>query len=125
VSGTGNVYDGQYAVEVGTGAGGVYQDLKGVAPGSYTLSFAGKVGSSYDPLVVGVGFHDVNGNFIGEVEQQYGNTSWQTMTLAIQVPSNAPNLRVYVWKNSGSSFIFADDVSLSFTGASAVLARAK
>jgi hypothetical protein len=55
----------------------------------------------------------VNGNFIGEVEQHYGNTSWQTMTLALQVPSYAPNLRVFVWKNSGSSFIFADDVSLT------------
>ena len=79
VSGTGNVYDGTYALEAGTGAGGVYQDLTGVAPGSYTLSAAGKVGSSLDPGYIGVGFHDVNGKFIKVVGQPYSNTSWQTI----------------------------------------------
>lgn len=113
VSGSGNVWTGTYAIRVGTGAGGAYQDVTGVAAGSYTLAFAGKVGSSTDRGYVGVTFYDVNRKRIGEVQRGYANLSWRTLSLAVQVPGAARYLRVYVWKDAKGNYIFVDNVSLT------------
>jgi len=109
------IWDGSNAIEVGTGAGGVGQNVTGWAPGkSYTLTFRGRAASAYDPYAVGASFYDANGRLIGyaRAPSYYNNTTWQTMTVPVPVPTNTYIVRVWVWKNAGSSFIFVDDLSL-------------
>jgi hypothetical protein len=106
--------NGQYAISIGVAAGGIYQNLIGLAAGTYTLTFTGEVGSSADLAKVGVYFYDVNGNRLGNVETTYNNTSSQTMSLTIPVPSGVYNTQVYVWKSGGGShYAFASNLSLS------------
>jgi hypothetical protein len=113
VSGSNMAFEGSYAIAVGKGDGGVYQELFGVTAGAYTLTFAGVVGDSSDKGYVGLEFYNSSSSLIGNTQLKYNSTSWQNLSLPVQVPSGTTRARVYVWKDAGPNYIAADKVSLT------------
>jgi len=109
---SGQAKNGSYAMEVGTAAGGRGQQItSGFAPGNMlTLSAWGRAGS--DQGWVGIKFFSSSGSVLSDNSLQFTSTSYTYKTLNVTVPSGAAKLEVYVWKNAGSSYFYADDISV-------------
>jgi len=109
-----NAKSGTYAMRVGTGAGGTGQRLSsGFAAGnSLTLTGSGKVSASGEKGWIGVKFYNSSGGTISQSDLEFTGTAYATKTLNATVPSGTAYLDVYVWKNAGSGYIYADDISL-------------
>jgi hypothetical protein len=108
-------YDGTYSLMTGTGNGGVGQQISGLNPGNtYVMAVAAKTGSHGDlGGWLGVEFIDNYGNVVGLAHVNVSSTSWTKYTLTIVAPSSFSSAEVYAWKNSGASFLFVDDFSLT------------
>src|SRR5262249_7269902 len=112
-------YDGTRSLRTGIGSGGVGQGVMGIKPGGrYILTAVAKTGSSADlGGWVGLEFKDSLGNAIARVHANGSSTSWTKYTMPITVPNSFGHATVYVWKNSGPSYLYVDDFSLVESGA--------
>ena len=110
---TGDASSGSYAVAVGSGAGGLGQDVAGITPGhTYSLSGQVKVSSGSELAYLGLKFMDAAGSNLLERSVAYSSTVYSTARIDLVAPANAARALVYVWKNDGSGFAYADDVAL-------------
>lgn len=112
------VYAGASSVRVGTAAGGVNQEVmsKLSVGSSYTLSFAAKLGSTSDRAAeIGIEFFNSSGTVILDRHVVPASTSWSAGSVSFTVPSGATSALVYVYKGSGSSYLYADSFNLSLT----------
>lgn len=112
---TSNVYAGTYAVRVGKGDGGVYQNVasKLTVGGTYKLTAYGKLGSSSDPSgTVGIEFMDSSGGVISEFYANIPSTTYQQVSVNFTYPAGVSQALIYVWKNSGSSYVYVDNFEL-------------
>lgn len=104
---------GAAAVQVGTGAGGLGQDVGGiVAGGTYRLSGLPKVSTAGETGYLGVRFTDDAGTRLLEQSAAFGSTAYAAAQLELVAPANATRALVYVWKNAGSGFAYVDQVAL-------------
>jgi hypothetical protein len=113
---TSPVYVGSSALKVGTGVGGVYQNVTSqVKAGStYTLKFAAQLGSASDQTgEIGIEFFNSSGTVIFDKHVIPSSTSYTSQSLSFTAPAGFTQALVYVYKNSGASYIYADGLSLT------------
>ena len=113
VSGVGS--SGSYGMRVGTGAGGRGQDITtGVSAGAnYTLNAWCKVSTSGETGYIGVKCYNSSNNeigvfHVGEVNNVYYTQKCVTFT----APVGTVKLQPYIWKNSGTGYIYVDELEL-------------
>ncbi|HEY0886533.1 MAG TPA: carbohydrate binding domain-containing protein [Ramlibacter sp.] len=105
---------GSYAVHVGSGAGGLGQDVASITPGrTYSLSGQVKVSSGSELAYLGLRFMDAAGANLLERSVAFSSTVYSTAKLDLVAPANAARALVYVWKNDGTGFAYVDDVALA------------
>jgi hypothetical protein len=109
-----SVYGGVASLQVGKQQGGVHQSVAGLKPGtSYELTFAARAGSKKDQGgSIGVAFYDSSNARIANAGATIRATNWTTYKIQVTAPASFAYALVYVWKNSGSSFVYADDFKL-------------
>lgn len=104
---------GTRAVQVGTGAGGVGQDVQGILPGnSYRLRALAKVGSAGESGYLGVMFTDDAGTALLAQNVVFRSGTYATVQADVKAPANATRAKVFVWKNAGDGFAYVDEVAL-------------
>ncbi|MBK6007292.1 carbohydrate binding domain-containing protein [Ramlibacter ginsenosidimutans] len=115
---TGQSNSGLNAVRVGTGAGGVGNVVSGIQPGkSYRFTGQLKVSVASEVGLIGLAFMDSLGNHLLEQNVAVRSTSYTTAQLDMVAPPNADRALVYLWKNAGTGFVYADDITLTDTSA--------
>jgi hypothetical protein len=110
--------NGSNELRIGTGAGGVYQNISTQPNTIYTLSAWGRVSTAGETGWIGVHYLDSGGNQIAPQSlTSFNNTTYEQKQLSVQVPPNTVTLRVWAWKNSGEGYFFVDNITLtgSFT----------
>jgi hypothetical protein len=104
---------GDGAVQVGTGAGGVGQDVGGIVAGNtYRVSALAKMSSPGEIGYFGVMFMDDAGTGLLAQNVVFRSTTYSTVEADVTAPAGATKVQVFVWKNGGDGFAFADEVSL-------------
>src|SRR4051794_33877316 len=117
---TGQSSGGAYSVRVGTGAGGVGNTVSGIASGkTYRVTGQLKVSDASESGFLGLAFLDSFGNHLLEQNVPVRSTSYTTAQLDLVAPPNTSRALVYLWKNAGAGFAYADDIALSATGVTA------
>jgi hypothetical protein len=110
---------GAVALRVGTGAGGVGQDIPGVtAGGTYHLTGKVRVSAASEVAYFGVAFLDAQGAKLQDKNVAVNATAYTAATLDVVAPANSAKATVYVWKNAGSGYAYVDDVTLGAAAAS-------
>jgi len=111
---TGQSASGSTAVRVGTGAGGLGHDVFAIVPGrTYGLSGQVKVSDAWEVAYLGMSFFDALGTKLLEQNVPVSSTAYSTARLDLVAPANAARATVYLWKNAGSGFAYADDIALA------------
>ena len=104
---------GSRAAQVGTGAGGLGQDVQGIVPGtSYRVSALAKVGSPGEVGYLGVMFTDDAGTGLLAQNVVFRSGAYATAQADVTAPANATRAKVFVWKNAGAGFAYVDEVTL-------------
>lgn len=104
---------GGAAAQVGTGAGGLGQDVGGIVAGAtYRLSGLAQVSTAGETGYLGVRFTDDAGTRLLERSAAFGSTGYAAAQLELVAPANATRALVYLWKNAGSGFAYVDQVAL-------------
>lgn len=107
---SGGAHTGNLAMQVGTGAGGRGQDVTAyVAGASYTFCAWGNVGATGETGYAGV--RD-NGSNTWSYSVAFTETSYTYKCIVFTPPANTTLLRPYLWKDTGSSYLYADDLRL-------------
>ena len=105
---------GPYAAQVGTGAGGTGQDVRGIVPGTtYRVSAQAKVGTPDEIGYVGVMFEDDSGAGLLGQNVVIRSSTYTTVQVDATAPANATRALVFVWKNAGPSYAYLDEVSFT------------
>ena len=105
---------GAASAQVGTGAGGFGQVVRGIVPGgNYRVSAYAKVGSPGETGYLGVMFTDDAGNGLAVQNAEFRSTSYSIVQADVTAPPNATRALVFVWKNDGAGYAFADEMSLA------------
>jgi hypothetical protein len=105
---------GPYAAQVGTGAGGTGQDVRGIVPGTtYRVSAQAKVGTPDEIGYVGVMFEDDSGAGLLGQNVVIRSRTYTTVQVDATAPANATRALVFVWKNAGPSYAYLDEVSFT------------
>jgi len=105
---------GASAVQVGNGAGGLGQDVFTIVAGrTYSLGGQVKVSDAWEVAYLGVSFFDAVGTKLLEQNVPVSSTSYAATRLDLAAPWNAARAMVYLWKNAGSGFAYADEVTLA------------
>lgn len=112
---TGQSYAGTYSARVGTGTGGVAQNVisKVTAGKSYYLSARTKLGTANEPGSLGIKFLSSTGIVLFETYVPVTTTSYGLSAFSFVAPAGAAEADVYVWKDPGTSYVYADEVSLT------------
>jgi hypothetical protein len=103
------------AVNVGTGAGGVAQDiLSKLVPGkSYQLTGLAGVTAPSEGVFVGVRIMDASGTMLVNQTQLVSAMSATNVSVAFTAPANAATGYVFVWKNANAATGLAGKLVLS------------
>jgi hypothetical protein len=112
---TSPVYAGARSLRVGLNDGGVYQDVTAkLSPGvTYKLSYVAQLGSSSQYAEIGIEFFDGNGNVIYDRHAVPASTSWTRQSFTFTAPAASTTALVYVWRPTGTRYIYVDDLSLT------------
>lgn len=111
---TGQSNSGAYAVRVGTGAGGLAEDIGGIAAGTiYRLSGRVKVSDSSETAYLGVTITDAAGASLLQQTVPFSTIAYYGANLDVRAPANAAKAQVYLWKNAGSGYAYLDDISFA------------
>jgi hypothetical protein len=107
---------GAAALRVGTGAGGVGQEVTGVAPGTtYHLTGQVRVSDLSEVAFLGVAFLDPGGAKLQERNVAVSATTYAAAGVDLLAPAGTAKAMVYVWKNAGAGYAYVDDVALTPT----------
>lgn len=110
---------GAASAQVGTGAGGFGQVVRGIVPGSaYRVSAYAKVGTPGDVAYLGVMFTDDSGNGLAVQNVEIRSWTYSITQADVTAPPNATKALVFVWKNDSAGYAFADEMSLTQVTAS-------
>ena len=106
---TGNAHGGTYAVRTGASYAGVDQVVTGLSPNtSYTLRAWVKNASSGNTTYLGVK------SFGGtETNENTTSTGYQELTVTFTTGASNTTADIYIWKNGGSAYAYADDFTLT------------
>src|SRR4051794_1532221 len=111
---------GPFATQIGTGAGGIGQHVRGIVPGNtYRVSAQAKVSTPGELGYLGVMFEDDAGAGLLAQAVVFRSASYATLEADVTAPPNATRALVFAWKNAGPGFILVDEVSLVAAPASA------
>jgi hypothetical protein len=102
------------AVQVGSAAGGIAQDVTGkVAPGGkYQLTGRAWITLAAEGIFVGVKLMDATGNVLLNQTQLVSSLTAANVSISFSVPPSAASGLVYLWKNADSALAYVDDLSL-------------
>lgn len=104
------------ALRVGTGAGGVGQDVTGLVPGGqYQLTAQVRMDVPGEVAYLGVNMLDAAGNIVGQKAVEFSGTPFSPASLQFTAPANATRAVVFVWKNAGSGNAYVDNFAYSRT----------
>jgi hypothetical protein len=104
---------GAYALRVGTGGGGMAQDLKALSPGkTYVFTAKGKRSNSSDWGWIGITFRDAAGNQIAAPSALISGGAYETVTLEFTAPASFATATAWAWKDPGTGYIFVDEANL-------------
>lgn len=108
------VAPGQPGVQVGTGAGGFGQHVRGIVPGkSYRVSALARVSSLSNVGYLGVVFEDDAGTALLAQNVVLRSTTDSTAQLDVTAPPGTTRALVFVWKNAGAGLAYVDNVALT------------
>ena len=111
---TGQASSGTYALRVGTGAGGLGEDIANITAGTvYRLSGRVKVSDASETASLGVTFLDSTGANVLAQSVPFSTITYYGAKLDVRAPANATRAQVYVWKNAGSGFAYLDDIAFT------------
>ncbi|HZG56690.1 PA14 domain-containing protein [Paenibacillus sp.] len=111
-----NASQGTYAVRVGTGAGGIAQEIhSGFSAGNTVRLEASAFADSSASLVeVAVKFkNSSNQDVTSGATLSFNATSYQTKNVDVTVPSGTAYIQVYVWKGTNSGYAYVDNLKLT------------
>ncbi|HKB55239.1 MAG TPA: glycosyl hydrolase family 8 [Ramlibacter sp.] len=111
------------AVQVGTAAGGVAQDIASeLTPGStYQLTATANISAVAEGAWIGVKLMDRNGNVLVDQVQQVSDVTSTGVSVTFTAPQGAASGYVYVWKDASVAYAIVGNVSLTPSRAAAVL----
>jgi len=109
------------ALQVGTAAGGVAQDIASkVTPGTtYQLTASANISGVAEGVFVGVKLMDGNGNLLVNEVQQVSAMTSTNVSITFTAPQGAVSGYVYVWKNASVAYGIVGNVSLAASGTAA------
>lgn len=100
--------------------GGFADQVVSLARGaSYELSAWGAFNRSYDVAYVGVVFRDADGTRLRNLEPEmieFSRKTYQRRTVQFRVDARVARVTVFVWKETGAAYFFADDIVLRKIG---------
>ena len=117
VTDTSNIHSGRYSLKIGTGEGGRGQVVGAIVAGAtYTLTGNGKVPNlKNEGCAIGM-------DFLNALEKKISSTApalavsggWSTsaITVKAKAPAKTKLVRVWIWKNAGSSNCYIDNLAL-------------
>ena len=104
---------GIFATQVGTGAGGFGQDVRGIVAGSsYRVSAQARVSDPGETGYLGVMFMDDAGTGLLAQNAVFRSTTYASVQADVTAPAGATKAQVFVWKNAGEGFVHVDEVAL-------------
>ncbi|HZG55637.1 right-handed parallel beta-helix repeat-containing protein [Paenibacillus sp.] len=110
-----SAYEGTYAAQVGTAAGGFAQEIRaGFGPGHIVrLSAAALVDAAAGTVSVAVKFKNASNQDVGPgAELVFSGAAYTTKSIDAAVPVGTAYIQVYVWKNAASGYLHVDNLSL-------------
>jgi hypothetical protein len=110
----GQATSGSNALQVGTAAGGVGQNIAGMKAGSsYRFSGKAKVSVAGETAYLGLKFFDAAGSTLLEKNTPVSSTNYAAFNVDAVAPASAASAMVYVWKNAGPGYAHVDEVALA------------
>lgn len=111
---TGESLTGTSSLRVGLPAGGMGQLIATplTVGGNYRFSGSGKVATTPEVIYLGVKVVNSSGTVLLDQNRAITTTGYSTITIDFTVPAGAARTWVYIWKNAGSGYGYADDLSL-------------
>jgi hypothetical protein len=102
------------AVQVGTAAGGIAQDIgtKLTAGTKYQLTGHALISLAGEGVFVGVKLMDAAGTVLLNQSQLVSSLTAANLTVSFTAPQGAASGVVYIWKNADSALGYVDDLSL-------------
>jgi hypothetical protein len=116
---TRHAYGGETAIELRASGGFADQAVSLTRGSSYELSAWGAFNRSYDQAYVGVVFRDADGVRLTNLEPdmiEFSRKTYQQKRIQFQVDSRVARVTVFVWKEAGGAYFFADDIVLRRIG---------
>jgi hypothetical protein len=110
----GNSVAASGAVQVGTAAGGIAQDIgtKLTAGTKYQLTGRALITLAAEGIFVGVKLMDAAGNVLLNQSQLVSSLTMASLSVSFTAPQGAASGVVFVWKNANSALGYVDDLSL-------------
>jgi hypothetical protein len=103
---------GANALKIGTGAGGRAQTISGIAANTtYSLIAWARVTNSADYGQITARITTTSGQVL-EYPMGYRNTTFYEKHISFTTPANFSKLEIYIYKNAGSGYMYADDIQL-------------
>ncbi|MDQ3001513.1 MAG: cellulase family glycosylhydrolase [Fibrobacterota bacterium] len=111
---TTNAHSGTNSLQVGVSAGGRGNTMAGMLSSTtYILSGWGKFDrSTSDVATIGVKGADVAGTTF-DYPIFFTDAAYTQKSFTFTTPTNLSWIQVYVWKNAGSAYFYADDISIN------------
>lgn len=113
-----DAYSGIVAAKVLNGSGGFAQSVSGIAGNIYTVRAYAKQINGSEWSGIGIKYYNASWGAISETNVQITTTTYQQYTVTSTAPSGTAFVQVYLWKNTGSAFVYADDFCLTVAEAS-------
>ncbi len=103
------------SLQVGTGAGGVGQDLAGkLTPGAtYLLSGKGSITAVAEGVFIGVSVTNSTGVVVLDQRQLINSLSAVNVSIRFTVPQGATGGTVFIWKNQNGALAVVDEMILT------------
>jgi hypothetical protein len=110
----GNSVAASGAVQVGSAAGGIAQDVtsKLSVGGKYQLTGRALITLAAEGIYVGVKLMDAAGGVLVNQSQLVSSLTAANLSISFTVPQGAASGLVYIWKNANSALGYVDDLSL-------------
>lgn len=107
-----NYTSGRRALRGGTGSGTVTQNITVTPLADYKFSAKAKLGAMSVSSKISLVLKTKSGGWVDEQRLVVNSTSYQALEKTIKMPANVEIAQVLIQKDSGSSYIYADDLSL-------------
>lgn len=108
-----NVHSGAKALRIGPAAGGRAQPVYSLTPGTlYTLCAWSRMGSTSNPVYVGVDIYNSSNQRIYNDQFSPQSTIWQQDSVTFTYPTDAAFLNVWAWTDPASTATYLDDFTL-------------